>query len=200
VFKYPFLVRVGSLLRWFRRPSQPDLQANAELPVEDREDVESQFEQGQRFEKGEGVTQDDARAATYYLKAAAHGHAAAQYNLGLMYGRGRGVTRDGDNARQWLRHAAEQGHPGAQYHLGVHLYQGSKRLPEAQVSEARVEGYKYVQLAVRQRYRGADSALEFIALGITRQEVQKGGRRAAAWKGIPAGPVELPLDLPTGCV
>jgi TPR repeat protein len=199
VFKYPALVRAISLSRWFGRPSQAELQASAELPVAEREDAESQFEQGQRFEKGEGVSQDDARAATYYLRAAAHGHAAAQFHLGIMYGRGRGVTRDGACAGQWLRQAAEQGHPGAQYHLGVHLYQGSKRLPQAQVSEARIEGFKYVQLAVRQRYRGADSALEFIALGITRQEVQEGGRRAAAWNEISARPVELPPDLPPGC-
>jgi TPR repeat protein len=196
VFNYHALGRAISLSRWFGRPSVPDLQASTEVPVAERGDAESQYEQGQRFEKGEGVSQDDARAATYYLTAAVHGHAAAQFNLGLMYGRGRGVTRDGASAREWLRQAAEQGHPGAQYHLGVHLYQGSKRLPQAQVSEARIEGFKYVQLAVRQRYRGADSALEFIALGITRQEVQEGGRRAAAWGEIPARPVELPPNLP----
>ena len=198
MFKHHALVRAISLLRWFGRPSRPVLQASAEVPVPEREDAESQFEQGQRFEKGEGAPQDDARAAKYYLNAAVHGHAAAQFSLGLMYGRGRGVSRNGASAQQWLRQAAEQGHPGAQYHLGVNLYQGSKRLPHAQVSEARIEGYKYVQLAVRQRYRGADSALEFIALGITRQEVQEGLRRAAAWSEIPARPVELPPGLPAG--
>jgi TPR repeat protein len=93
-----------------------------------------------------------------YLKAAVQGHTAAQFNLGLIYGRGRGVSRNRASAQQWLRQAAGQGHPGAQYHLGVHLYQDSKRLPQAQASEARVEGYKFVQLAVRQRHRGADSA------------------------------------------
>jgi TPR repeat protein len=109
-----------------------------------------------------------------------------------MYGQGRGVLRNGASAQRWLRQAAEQGHPGAQYHLGVHLYQDSKRLPLTQASEARVEGYKYVQLAVRQQYRGADSALEFVALGMTRQEVQEGGRRAADFTEGPAKPVEPP--------
>ena len=165
------------------------------LPVS--ENAESQFELGQRFEKGEGVSQDDVRAAECYLKSAAQGHTAAQFSLGLMYGRGRGVSRNGASAQQWLRQAAEQGHPGAQYHLGVQLYQDSKRLPQAQACEARIEGYKYVQLAARQRYRGADSALEFIALGISRQEVEAGNRRATGFIECLARPLESLSDLPT---
>ena len=189
-------MKAHSFLRWFGRLSQSDVKASAEVPPAEREDAESQFEWGQRFEKGQDVSQDDARAAEHYLKAAVQGHTAAQFNLGLMYGRGRGVSRNGASAQQWLRQAAEQGHPGAQYHLGVHLYQDSKRLPQAQASEARIEGYKYVQMAVRQRYRSADSALEFIALGMTRQEVQEAGRRAAGFTEGPARPGEPLPELP----
>ena len=196
VFKQLTLLKAHSFLRWFGRPSRSDVKASAEVPPAEREDAESQFEQGQRFEKGQDVSQDDARAAEYYLKAAVQRHAAAQFNLGLMYGQGRGVSRNGASAQQWLRQSAEQGHPGAQYHLGVRLNQDSKRLPQAQASEARIEGYKYLQLAVRQQYRGADSALEFIALRMTRQEVQAGGRRAAGFTERPARPVEPPPDLP----
>jgi TPR repeat protein len=163
---------------------------HAGVPLPASENAESQFEWGQRFEKGEVVSQDDVRAAECYLKAAVQGHTAAQFTLGLMYGRGKGVSRNGANAQQWLRQAAEQGHPGAQYHLGVNLYQDSKRLPQAQAHEARIEGYKYVQLAARQRYRGADSALEFIALGISRQEVEEGNCRATGFIECPARPVD----------
>ena len=159
------------------------------------EDAESQFERGQRFEKGQGVSPDDVRAAECYLKATIQGHTAAQFNLGLRYGRGRGVLRNGVSAQQWLRKAAEQGHPGAQYHLGVHLYQDSKRLPQAQACEARIEGYKFVQLAERRRYRGADSALEFIALGISRQEVAEGNRRATGFTDCLANSGEPVTDL-----
>ena len=195
MFKQPALLKAHSFLRWFGRPSQSEAEASAEALPAEREDAKSHFEWGQRFEKGQDVSQDDARAAEHYLKAAVQGHTAAQFNLGLMYGRGRGVSRSGASAQQWLRQAADQGHPGAQYHLGVHLYQDSKRLPQAQASEARIEGYKFVQLAVQQRFRGADSALEFIALGMTRQEVQEGGRRAARFTEGPAIPVE-PLPGP----
>lgn len=173
------LMKANSFLRWFGRLSHSADEAGAEVSPPEREDAESQFERGQRFETGQGVPQDDMRAAENYLRAAGQGHALAQFNLGIMYGRGRGVSRDGASARKWLRQAADQGHPGAQYHLGVNLYQDSKRLPQAQASEARIEGYKYVQLALRQQYRGADSALEFIALGMSRQEVQEAGQRAS---------------------
>jgi TPR repeat protein len=192
VFKHHALVKANSFLRWFSRSSHSEVKASAEVPQAQREDAESQFEWGQRFEKGQDVPQDEARAAEYYLKAAVQGHTAAQFNLGLMYGRGRGVSRTGASAQQWLRQAAGQGHPGAQYHLGVHLYQDSKRLPQAQASEARIEGYKFVQLAVQQRFRDADSALEFIALGMTRQEVQEGGRRAAGFTESPLRPADPP--------
>ncbi len=196
MFKQHALVKVHSFLRWFGRPPQSALKVAAEVPLAEPEDTESQFERGRRFEKGEGVSQDHARAAEYYLKAAGQGHSVAQFNLGLMYSQGRGVLRSGASAHQWLRQAAEKGHPGAQYHLGVLLYHGRKRLPQAQASEARIEGYKYVQLALRQQYRGADSALQFIALGMTRQEVQEGGRRAEKFTEVPARSVEPPPDLP----
>ena len=160
------------------------------------EDAQSQFEWGERFEKGQGVAQDEMRAAEYYLKAAVQGHTAAQFSLGLMYGRGRGVSRNGASAQRWLRQAAEQGHPGAQYRWGVELYQDSKRLPQAQACEARIEGYKYVQLAVRQGYRGAGSALEVIALEISRREVEEGDRRVTGFIECPARPVEPLPDLP----
>jgi hypothetical protein len=190
------LVKAHSFLRWFGRASQSDVKVSTEVPPREREDAESQFELGQRFEKGEGVSQDDARAAEYYLKAAAQGHTEAQFYLGLVYGQGRGVSRNGAAAQQWLRQAAEQGHPGAQYHLGVQLYRASKRLPQAQVSEGRIECYKYVQLAQVQRYPGAGSALEFMALGMTREEVQEGARRATGSFAGPTRPIEPLPDLP----
>lgn len=189
-------MRALSFLRWFGQPPQCEVKASPGVLLAVGEDAQSQFEWGQRFEKGQGVSPDDVRAAGCYLRAAVQGHSAAQFSLGLMYGRGRGVSRSEASAQQWLRQAAEQGHPGAQYHLGVHLYQDSKRLPQAQACEARIEGYKYVQLAVRQRYRGADSALEFIALGISRQEVEEGHRRATGLIECPARPVKPAPDLP----
>ena len=67
------------------------------------------FEQALRFEHGEGVRQDYARALELYCEAAAQGDARAYFNLGWMYANGRGVPRDGGIAAGWWRKAADAG-------------------------------------------------------------------------------------------
>lgn len=70
-------------------------------------------EWGRRYEHGEGVPADVARAIRLYCKAANQGHADAQYYLGWLYSRGRGVKRDDALAAAWLKKAASQNHPQA---------------------------------------------------------------------------------------
>ena len=69
--------------------------------------------------KGEGVSQNYAKAAEWYSRAANAGIADAQANLGAMYARGEGVEQDYDKAIHWTRLAAEAGHARAQNNLGV---------------------------------------------------------------------------------
>ena len=165
--------------RWFSlflknrlAPRQPGRAAEAQ-------DAESQFILGEHFRAGERP--DEEQAAQWYLKAAAQGHGTAQFHLGLMYGQGRGVSRNETAAVLWLRKSAELGHAGAQYHLGVRLYRASRAGRQSEPSETRIEAFKWLQLAVTQAHHGAESAREFAALGMTRQEVDEGSRRAAAF-------------------
>jgi len=51
----------------------------------DTGDAAAQNRLGLIYQNGEGVSQDDAEAIRWYLKAAEQGHADAQNNLGLMY-------------------------------------------------------------------------------------------------------------------
>jgi TPR repeat protein len=46
---------------------------------------------GLMYDKGQGVRQDHAAAASWYRKAAEQGIANAQFNLGIMYDNGEGV-------------------------------------------------------------------------------------------------------------
>ncbi len=46
------------------------------------------------YAKGQGVSQNDAKAAKWFRKAADQDHAAAQSNLGLMYAQGKGVAQN----------------------------------------------------------------------------------------------------------
>ena len=64
--------------------------------------------------EGQGVGQDLAAAAGWFLMAAKQGHAEAQYCIGLRYIEGKGVKQDLAAAMGWLLKAAEQGHTDAQ--------------------------------------------------------------------------------------
>jgi len=47
---------------------------------------------------GDGVAHDETKAAEWWSKAAAQGHAAAQCDLGWAYDNGRGVPKDTSKA------------------------------------------------------------------------------------------------------
>jgi len=78
----------------------------------------AQYNLGQFYRRGLGVTKDYGEAAMWYLRAAEQGHNKAQYNLGKMYRRGHGVSQDDAEAVKWYRRAAEQGVAFAQFDLG----------------------------------------------------------------------------------
>lgn len=67
-----------------------------------------------RYEHGDGVERDGARAAAIYCEAARMGDAESQFNLGWMYANGRGVERNDSMAAFFFHAAAEQGYEQAQ--------------------------------------------------------------------------------------
>ena len=79
------------------------------LQVAEQGNAKAQFSLGKMYYEGQGVRQDYAEAARWYLKAAEQGDPVAQNNLGTMYAKGQGVRQDPVQAEQWYRKAAEQG-------------------------------------------------------------------------------------------
>jgi hypothetical protein len=65
------------------------------------------------------VSQDYAKAAQSFVKAAERGDASAQFVLGNMYENGEGVKQDYQQAMSWYRKAAELGNASAQSNLGT---------------------------------------------------------------------------------
>jgi TPR repeat protein len=62
------------------------------------------------YEHGDGVKKSDAKALSWYTKAANAGVAEAQSKLGEAYEKGRlGVKKDKNTALDWYRKAAAQG-------------------------------------------------------------------------------------------
>jgi len=78
------------------------------------------------YAKGQGVKQDSAEAAKWYLVAAEKGIPEAQYNLGVLYSTGAGVPKDYVQARQWFQKAAAKGDANAANSLGT-LYDGGEK-------------------------------------------------------------------------
>ncbi len=87
-------------------------------------DPAAQFALGLRYESGQGIGKDYARAATWYRKSADQGLADAQNNLGCLYLLGWGVPLDYQQAAVLFEKAAEQGHAGAQNNIGSLYYRG----------------------------------------------------------------------------
>jgi len=88
-------------------------------PLAERGGVVAQYNLGQLYRHGAGVTQDNGIAAKWWKLAAAQGHEIAQYNLGVMYTKGLGVKKDYKTAVSWYRLAAASGNARAFNNLAV---------------------------------------------------------------------------------
>ena len=53
----------------------------------------AQFKLGKMYATGDGLTENDAEAVSWYRKAAEQGHVDGQNSLAVMYSRGEGVPR-----------------------------------------------------------------------------------------------------------
>jgi len=88
-------------------------------PLAEQGFASAQYNMGQMYRLGHGVSQDDTEAVKWWHLAAKQGDSDAQFNLGDSYENGDGVIQDNSKAVKWFRLAAEQGHVEAQTNLGL---------------------------------------------------------------------------------
>ncbi len=136
--------------------------------------AEAQF--GLAFSLAAGE-QNYAEAAEWYFKAADQDHHLAQFNLGQMFAHGQGVTRDDATAMMWFRRAANGGDAGAQFNLADRYGRSSMHESETDVSELRIESYKWFKLAAAQGYGDALARSDSATQRMTHEEVAEGNRR-----------------------
>ena len=79
------------------------------LPLAEQGRVAAQFNLAALYENGQGVAQNDAEAARWYLKAAEQGDAEAQVRVGSLFEQGKGVPRDLDQASYWYGKVLAEG-------------------------------------------------------------------------------------------
>lgn len=90
--------------------AQPALNA---LPIDElsalaeQGNAEAQAVLGDRYRTGQGVSQDEIKAVTWFRRAADQGDGGAQYRLGFAYARGRGVPQDNVLAYMWFALAVQ---------------------------------------------------------------------------------------------
>lgn len=124
---------------------------------------DAQFNLGQAYKLGRGVTADLLQAQEWYRKAAIQGHPQAQDNYGLA------LFQNGkrSEAVEWLQRSASRGEPRAQFVLGTMYFNGDaverdwvrayalivrssqSGLPQASTALAQMD--KYISLTDRQQ-------------------------------------------------
>lgn len=150
-------------------------------PAVDYADADVQFGLGLKFASGTGAGQDYAQAADWYRKAAAQNHSLAQFNLGTMYANGQGVARDDAQSVAWFGRAANLGDAGGQYKMGRTCQRASMDGQPADAPEARIEAYKWYQLAAAQGYKNSEGAYATLTLKMTRADVAEAIKRVAGF-------------------
>jgi len=81
-------------------------------------DLKAQYDVGNMYLKGQGVTRDAKEAFQWFKKAADKNYSRAQYKLGYLYHRGEGTAKNNDQAFKWVSKSAGQGYKPAMYYLG----------------------------------------------------------------------------------
>jgi len=112
------------------------VKANEELiRMAESGDVQSQFNLGQFYYNGLGVTLDKKEAYKWFRRAADNGHSIAAYSVGVALNLGEGVIADQSEAIVWFEKSVQSGGPtkvDALCNLGRAHYFG-KGVPENKV-------------------------------------------------------------------
>lgn len=141
----------------------------------------AEFQMGQLYDFGFGVSQSDPAALAWYRKAAEHGSAPGQRAVGDFYQKGRGVPADPAEAARWYARGADGDDLRAQYQLGQMYFDGKG------VSRDYASAYVWFALAARQapledNRKGILELRNIAAARMTPAAVAAARRRVAAWK------------------
>ncbi len=108
-------------------------------PLAEKDNVSAQFNLGQMYFLGRGVSQDYAEALIWYTRAAEQGDTGAASAIGNMYAMGHGVQQDLVRAYMWHALAVEHGgrYPYFTRDVRVARDEVVRRLTPEQLAEGR---------------------------------------------------------------
>jgi TPR repeat protein len=118
-------------------------------PLAEKGDADAQFNLGQAYRLGRGVSLNLAVAQTWLERAANSGHVDAETTLGLL------LFQNGNHpgGLRWLEAAADKGEPRALLVYGTALFNGDS------VPQDAILGYAYVSRAAAQGLQPAKDTL-----------------------------------------
>jgi TPR repeat protein len=184
-YSEPMKFQARRRISYLRKAAElPELTKKAEAG-----DVETQYELGTVYEKGEGAKVNLAEAAKWYTKAAEQGHAQAQFSLGSCYEEGKGVRKDIAKAVELYKKSAEQGNAQAQCNLGFCYDMGVG--VEKNIAKA-------VELYRKSAEQGVALAQYYLGVCYAKGEgIGKDLAKAVEWyrKAAEQGDAEAQLDL-----
>lgn len=160
-------------------------------PLADAGDRDAQFNLGQAYKLGRGVTMDLTQAQGWYERAARQGHAQAESALGLLLFQ----TDQRERAMPWIRRAAERGDPRAQYVLGTAHFNGDL-VPQdwprayALLRRAADQGLPAARTSLTEMERHLSAADRERGLALARE--MGAPSQVAAAPPAPAAPVRTP--------
>jgi cell division septation protein DedD len=146
-------------------------------PLAEKGEPEAQFDLGQAYRLGKGVTTSLATAQTWFERAAEQGQVDAQTTLGLL------LFQNGDQASglKWLKKAADQGEPRAMLVFGTALFNGDG------VPQDPVRGYAYVSRSAGSGLAAAKQTLDQLDQLLPAAERKRGMAMASDLaKSVPA--------------
>ena len=122
------------------------------------------FSLGLSYELGQGVEQDDVKAALWYEQSAQLGSGAGMNNFAELLAKGRGVPKDLGKALEWYRKAADLGNVYALYNMGWYLEKaGNLEKARACYEQAKAENMDSAYWSLGRMYEeglGVDRDLE----------------------------------------
>lgn len=145
---------------------------------------------GQIYAQGQGVAQDDAKAADAYAQGAALGDHHAQFQIGMMLLQGRGIKKNQDKAVSFLELAADKSHALAQYNLALIYVEGVVR-PQDFIKAA-----QYLEKAAAQE--NPQAQFDLGSLYSAGRGVAQDYAKAAYWTGLAAKAGLMDAELEYG--
>jgi len=108
-----------------------------------QQELETDYANGLKYERGDNVTVNYQTAMEWYRKAADAGYPPAELSVGILYMAGRGTAQDPKQAADWFRRAAEHGLPEAQVQLAGDTLSG---VASADGKPDKIEALKWLLL------------------------------------------------------